>query len=465
IDRYAAKDSRIRAVHQQNQKLPKTLSNGFEIAKGEYFTWTSADNVMHRDFVQKLVDEMNAHPETDMVYANIRLIDEKGEVINDNKWYPDNACPENVLLPHCILELNTYANNFVAAAFMYKASVAHALSSAYSTNRYTTEDYDYWMRVNEMFNLRHVSFNDAIYDYRFHSKSLTAQDKELKISENRYRLMLWEDFRRGYLLKPMNWVVDCENKNDKLYKSFIESITIAGHNIIDKKKAAELCQSDYTRAVYINFDAAKKAENYIANAYNICVCDEPCSDIDAKWDCLISRQEVNCGDFLAAHKGWFSFANGKAMFAYITRKAKDAILFHLETAVEQGTEYKKDISIVLTYDVDLNALRIATMSLTQQDYPLDAIEVVVVSTEEAREEVLELFDTICQQKMLPESFFRFVATDANNFTERNNCGAWASTGKYIAFMDSLTYVEPQYIKNIFAVFTLYPKAAAVCGSV
>ena len=108
VDEYAAKDSRIRVVHQKNQKLPRTLSNGFALARGEFLTWTSADNIMHPDFLQKLVDEMKKHPQTGMIYANLDLIDEKGEPLTDFGWYPDPTAPDVVRLPQCMLELNTY---------------------------------------------------------------------------------------------------------------------------------------------------------------------------------------------------------------------------------------------------------------------------------------------------------------------------------------------------------------------
>jgi glycosyltransferase involved in cell wall biosynthesis len=37
---------RVRILTQPNQKLPKALSNAFEFARGEFRTWTSADNLM-----------------------------------------------------------------------------------------------------------------------------------------------------------------------------------------------------------------------------------------------------------------------------------------------------------------------------------------------------------------------------------------------------------------------------------
>ncbi|WP_036702670.1 hypothetical protein, partial [Paenibacillus sp. OSY-SE] len=66
--------------------------------------------------------------------------------------------------------------------------VTHLLGD-YSSYKHTLEDYDYWMRVNSLFELKHVTFDEPIYDYRWHDKSLTASDQELGITSNRYKLM------------------------------------------------------------------------------------------------------------------------------------------------------------------------------------------------------------------------------------------------------------------------------------
>ena len=53
VDKYALIDNRIRVIHKQNEKLPKTLSRGFSEARGEFFTWTSADNIMEKNNTAK----------------------------------------------------------------------------------------------------------------------------------------------------------------------------------------------------------------------------------------------------------------------------------------------------------------------------------------------------------------------------------------------------------------------------
>ena len=44
LDEYARRDSRIHVIHQENRKIPRTLSRGFRAARGEFLTWTSVDN-------------------------------------------------------------------------------------------------------------------------------------------------------------------------------------------------------------------------------------------------------------------------------------------------------------------------------------------------------------------------------------------------------------------------------------
>ena len=70
VDSCAEKDRRIKVIHQENRKLPRTLSRGFREARGELFTWTSADNIMHPQFLEKFVGEMKKYNHTGMIYGN-----------------------------------------------------------------------------------------------------------------------------------------------------------------------------------------------------------------------------------------------------------------------------------------------------------------------------------------------------------------------------------------------------------
>ncbi|GAI05435.1 unnamed protein product, partial [marine sediment metagenome] len=210
LDKYASRDSRIKVIHQENRQLPQSLSNGFRLARGEFLTWTSDDNRMKQDFLKKMVDDLESKPSVDMIYANIDIIGEDGEYIRNSDWYRLYQNPpgsEHISLPKDPSELNIWTNNYVGSAFLYRDRVAYLLGD-YSKLRFTSEDYDYWIRINEMLTLRHAGFEEPVYEYRFHSSSLTSREKELKIMENRMSLMAFDDFRRDFTLYPITWIFD-----------------------------------------------------------------------------------------------------------------------------------------------------------------------------------------------------------------------------------------------------------------
>ena len=203
---YKSKDHRIKIYHQENKGLPVALSRGFRNASGEFYTWTSDDNIMDQDFIEKLVDDIKENKDIGMIYANIRLIDVNGNPILNHKWYPDHQGSDNVNLPKSTMNLNIHPNNTIGPAFIYRASAAHIIED-YSKYQFGLEDYDYWMRLNSLLTMKHSSFSHPIYSYRFHDNSLTAKAKELRLIPRRDQLMIWDDFRRYFYLSPMIWVV------------------------------------------------------------------------------------------------------------------------------------------------------------------------------------------------------------------------------------------------------------------
>ena len=219
VNEYAKKDNRIIVIDQENRRIPRTLSRGFSVAKGEFFTWTSADNIMPSDFLEKMKKELLENPDKAMVFGNMRLINEKGKTHKNHGWFEHPIGSGNVMLPKSTLELNTYANNTIGAAFMYRAKAKEVIG-CYSSYKHTLEDYDYWMRMNSLLNIHHTSFKEPAYLYRWHSGSLTAKDKELGITKNRYKLMLLDDARRDFYMSPLLWYVkaDEKNKNDADFK-------------------------------------------------------------------------------------------------------------------------------------------------------------------------------------------------------------------------------------------------------
>lgn len=252
---YAARDPRIRVIHQENRKIPKTLSRGFRLARGEFLTWTSADNRLRPTFLRLMLDCLRRHPHWDLIYANQDLIDQQGQPLRGSSFFADWQMPrgsEHLQLPAKTERLHA-GTNFVGAAFLYRSRVAHLLGD-YSSQRFTVEDYDYWLLCNTLLSVHHADFSDPVYEYRFHDSSLTARAKELQISAARERLLVFDGLRQQLCLQPLHWI--CEGSqstgSSTLRKAICDQLTQLGHRLISRRDLAEqTAPSQLHQVVYL----------------------------------------------------------------------------------------------------------------------------------------------------------------------------------------------------------------------
>lgn len=202
-------DPRVRVLTQPNQKLPRALSNAFEFARGEFWTWTSADNLMEPEQLSTLVASLRGSPDAAMVYADYLAVDDRGEPLRDPGFRPQNRrtpdSPETHL-PRTTERLNVAQDNFIGACFLYRGWVGRLLGE-YEPDL-GVEDYDYWMRVNGLFRIKHLGTDQLLYRYRVHANSLNARAAELGIPERVQRLMIVERERRGFYQEP--WAIHAD---------------------------------------------------------------------------------------------------------------------------------------------------------------------------------------------------------------------------------------------------------------
>lgn len=452
IDSYAKKDKRIRIIHKENEKLPKTLSRGFAEARGEYLTWTSADNIMHEDFLEKLVNELNKNPETGMVFANIRLIDENNFPLISNQWYPNELNPEVVMLPHCMLELNTYPNNYIGAAFMYRSSIAHALQE-YSTYKYCTEDYDYWMRVNSLFNIRHVTFDEPIYDYRIHPNSLTSKDKELKITENRYRLMALDSFRREFYMLPVVWYIETYDIENFIYQELLEHIKKNNHILATQSNLYLYQSAVYTPIIYVGVGKEIELKN-VSYTY-IQVNKE---EVPTSADTYISLNEISDKDWRANHKATLKFATVSTMFSYLDAKIKNKKLYELERIIEIQKDYKYEVSIIIAYYGNYRECSLILERIRKQLVNLDTFEVIISGSIMYAQELEQLYNNFKQDINID-----YIISYEDNIVSCYNTAIWKVNGKITSFIDSRSKISPSYLTTLIYGFNLFENTGCIFG--
>lgn len=146
-------DPRIRYVkNDSNLKLPGALNQGFSRARGLYLTWTSDDNLYRNQAIEKMVARLDEGG-CDLVYADYYLFSEQ-DADGRAKDVQHVSLPDLVQLEK---------GNHIGACFLYTRQVYETIGD-YDTQLFLVEDYDYFIRIAQRFNLCHIS--EPLYHFR-----------------------------------------------------------------------------------------------------------------------------------------------------------------------------------------------------------------------------------------------------------------------------------------------------------
>ena len=168
---FAAEDSRIEIITNDiNRKLPDSLNVGFTKATGEYFSWTSHDNIYKPNALETMVGYLDKNPEVVMVYSDYTVIDSEGKEV---KTVALKEPKYNV------------GGNVCGACFLYSAEIAKKVGR-YDNTMFLAEDYDYWLRILTLGKMMHIA--EDLYYYRYHDQSLT-ETKKAAIQEQTYKVL------------------------------------------------------------------------------------------------------------------------------------------------------------------------------------------------------------------------------------------------------------------------------------
>ncbi len=473
---YSARDQRIRIIHQENQKLPRSLSNGFRIARGEYLTWTSDDNRLKPRFLELMVGCLERHPDWDMAYANMDIIGEDGEPLKNSDWYCNYQVPpgsEHVHLPADTAELNVWPNQYIGAAFMYRDRVA-ALLGDYSPYRFTIEDYDYFMQINEFFTVRHVDFSETVYDYRLHAGSLTARERELQILKQREFLMVFDDFRRDFNLTPMIWIIETKGDSEKA-QALGDLAQKSGDLVVPRDRwAPETLPRLWLPCCYVFFsDSApgRKAppEDLPRNAIKVIVTagetDLP-GNMNPEWDICISldRQSKPVRTNLP-FQGWFQAESVEDLFLAADILCRKRQFNALEDEIFQEKRPELDYSLVICTYKRTGILEKAIRCAADQDFDHGRYELIVVNND-PEEDLTPVLNRLRREKFTGrEQNLRLVLCPLKGLSHARNAGISEARGRVVCFLDDDSAPEKTWLSSIDKAYRQESAAGVVGGSI
>jgi len=178
-------DPRIHyAKNDPNLKLPRALNRGFSLARGDYLTWTSDDNLLAPTAIEKMVDVLSSG-NCDFVYADYWLFSEQD---------PDGRplAPQHDRLPD---NLQLDKGNHIGACFLYTRRLYESVGE-YDPELFLVEDYDYFLRAARQFHFCHLG--EPLYYFRRDDATLyCSRYPEVKASD--------------VLVRFKNGAIDAEN--------------------------------------------------------------------------------------------------------------------------------------------------------------------------------------------------------------------------------------------------------------
>lgn len=206
VNEYIAKDGRIRIYNNdKNLKLPNSLNAGFMRATGDFYTWTSDDNILMPHMLENLVDVLEKDNDIGMVYSNFKDINENGEI--SKEWELQD--PEGLLY-----------ENVCGASFLYRREVAYQIGG-YDPALFLAEDYDYWLRIWAKYSIFHL--RESLYLYRRHDQSLTA---------TRYNAVIQQTYKA--MMKNIQFLLAKLTTRDEYFAFFDHLLEMASKE--DKEK-------------------------------------------------------------------------------------------------------------------------------------------------------------------------------------------------------------------------------------
>lgn len=468
IEKYAKKDRRIKVINQENKKLPTALSRGFREAKGEFFTWTSADNIMLPHCLRVLVDDLSAKPDVAMVYGNMRLIDAKGHIKRGHFWFEKPLLSGNVCFPKDTSCLNTYANNTIGAAFLYRAEGAYILGD-YSKYRTNIEDYDYWMRMNSLLKIDHTDDEKPLYLYRIHNESLTSHDYELGITKNRYKLMVHDDFRRDFYISSLVWIAEAEDEENPVYLRFLQRIEESGQVRLTRQQAlmAEAAEN-YSCFCYVYFgnnpDMSRLEE--MQRFSGTVLVSDGCSCPSAEsFDVCITTGDLNPLKRLSSYKGWFRAKAPDAVFDIAETKLKNIILYSLEGIVNDDPVYEKKMSIIICTYLRGEKLVDAIWSVIRQSLSKKEYEIIIVDNAPFTSGIRSVVEEFRQKYSEFDGFIRYIGVPQKGLSYARNAGMWDAKGEYLLFLDDDVLADYYLLEEIYSGFKYHPNVGIVGGQV
>jgi len=156
-------DERIKLIRLKRNKGNYYARNiGMEIAVGKYICVLDADDVAHKNRLEKQVEYLENFPDIGLVASNFIVIDESGVKISQREL------PET----HSRLKVTLLRNNFILhSSLMFRSEIIINKQYFYNETLPYAADYDFLVRISDSFKI--ACMQEYLSIYRYHDNQIS----------------------------------------------------------------------------------------------------------------------------------------------------------------------------------------------------------------------------------------------------------------------------------------------------
>ncbi len=263
LKEYEKKDSRIIAIKRvKNQGQGPVRNYALSIAKGDYIMFADADDWYENNACEILYNNIKNNCNVDIIFFDYNRIINNIK-ISEKKYYYIDKCYKNKIIH--ISEIFEIIVKFSRESWykIYKKDFIISNNIKFSDTR-GSEDTPFWIKVL-ISNPACIIIDDILYNYvinEFSSSGTKSSSKyyrdifrSFKISndiiinsdiDKKLRFLLLESNFRWYNYRHNNYILDIQNKSQKLLKKLYTEYAKKFKHNEDLKFLLPLCNSYYT---------------------------------------------------------------------------------------------------------------------------------------------------------------------------------------------------------------------------
>jgi glycosyltransferase involved in cell wall biosynthesis len=150
--------NRIHALRHENQGAAGARNSGLDISSGQFIAFLDADDRWLPGHLAGSMEVFSNEPEVGLTYSDARVIDEEGR-FEKYRVSPRKASLESLVL----------GNYITTSSVVLRKGCLEKCGKFDTGFRYTSQDWDMWMRIAAKYQFRHTGH--ALAEYRRHSQS------------------------------------------------------------------------------------------------------------------------------------------------------------------------------------------------------------------------------------------------------------------------------------------------------